>query len=224
MKNFLKKQREIMIISAYACIFAGLLYLVILPLLARINSVNDQIQEESMKQELVTRQLGELPKLQEQYDALGKDVDLTNILLDKNKAVTLIERLEKIAQDSNNKISISVKDAPLAQKSMSTTASTAAADSTLASNLPNPDYLEINIILDGNYNTIMNFIDSLESLEYYSDIIGIKIEQKDARGKSAGYGSFDSYILNLKNNTPTADNASPGDLEASLDAVFYTKK
>ncbi len=224
MKNFFKKQREIIIILAYAGIFAGLVYLVILPLLARINSVNDQIQEESMKQEVVRQQLGELPKLQEQYDVLGKDADLVNVLLDKNNAVVLIERLEKIAQDSNNKITISVKNAPVEQKSMSTTASTTASNVTLKNSLPSSDYLEMDITLDGSYNTIMNFVDSLESLEYYADIVGIRIVQKTASSKSLEYGVANLSVLNSKNNTVISDSAASGDLEASLDAVFYTKK
>ena len=113
MKKIFQKQREIIIIFAYVGVVLALIYFIILPLLSKIEGVNNQIQEESMKQEIVKQQLGELPKIQQQYNTLQTNEGAIDVLLDKDKAVALIESLEKLAQDSGNKIEISVQNSQL---------------------------------------------------------------------------------------------------------------
>ena len=95
MKKFFQKQREIITIFIYGCFIVVLIYFVVLPLIVRVNDTRDQIQEEHIKQDIKKQQISELPKMEEQYNMLQNNEKSVDVLLDKNDAVGLIERLEK---------------------------------------------------------------------------------------------------------------------------------
>ncbi|HBI34280.1 MAG TPA: hypothetical protein DEA43_02020 [Candidatus Moranbacteria bacterium] len=224
MKNFLHKQREIIAILAYVAVVVGIVYFAIFPLLGRINSINDEIQQETMKQESVKLHIEQLPKIQKQYEALQASGDLMDVLLNKDKAVVLIERLEKLADSTGNEITIAVQQetAPV-KKTQTKTATAAAVEDTLVANLPSADYLEMKISLNGSYNSIIEFIDLLEKFEYYADIIEIKINKEEANVStvnSATVGMF-SRSSSVTSKQPEKS-LKRGELAASLGVVFYT--
>ena len=224
MKKFFQKKREIIIILVYIGIVVVLLYFVILPLIGRINSKKDQIQEEYVKQEIKQQQISELPKMEEQYNILQNNGKSVDVLLDKNDAVVLIEKLEKLAQDSGNKISISIQNTEN-QKNVPVVKIKPSAEDELVNNLPSTDYLRMKIIITGNYNAIVNFVHSLESFEYYCDIVAIQIKQKEEGNKPAEIGTLNPFNSKLSTDSgriSTSDNKN--EEEASLDVVFYTKK
>jgi len=228
MKKFFQKQREVIAILVYVCVIIALIYFVVLPLLARISSTRDQIQEEHMKQDIKKQQISELPKMEEQYNILQNNEKSVDVLLDKNDAVVLIEKLEKLAQDSNNEISISVQDVATQKNATVITNSETKTDNELVNDLPSTNYLQMKITLTGDYNTMMNFVHSLESSEYYCDIIAIQINQKENTNEVSDIGMktlINPSGLNItKNTTETTDSNNDNKIEASLDVVFYTKK
>lgn len=225
MKNFFQKQREIIALLVWVGIITALVYFVILPLIGRINGINDQIQEESMKQESARKHLGELPKIQQQYAAIQKDEGLADVLLDKNNAVMLFERLEKLAEDSGNKITIAAKDAT-GQNATPPVRGKAAVDNSLVDSLPSSDYLQLKITLTGDYNSINKFIDALEWFEYYCDIIGIQVGKNDqvadASQQAVNMQASNPFGVNAEKKIAQPSRQDP--LVATLDAVFYTKK
>ena len=228
MKNFLKKQREIVIIFIYVVIVAALIYFVILPFISKIKEVNNRIQEEGVKQDMTKQRLEELPKIRQQYDNLQKNEGLLDVFLNDDEAVVLIEKLEKLAQDSGNKIEISVQDTQ-AQKNPAKAKDKQAAENTLISMLPSPDYLQMQIVLTGPYNKIINFIGKIESMEYYSDIIGIKIKQSESDNNSNdNFGSVNPFkpVLVAVSDEKPVEPIEPAEknIEAALNVVFYTKK
>jgi hypothetical protein len=222
MKKFLQKQKEILIISAYMLIVAGIVYFAILPLLKSITNIKDQIQEEAIKQEIIRGQLEELPKIQEQYDMLQKNEGLDDVLFDKNDAITLIKKLETLSQISGNKIEISVQEnavvQPVATKNIS---------NSLVGSLPNQDYMQMKLSLTGKYSAIADFIRRLENSEYYCDIIAINIkkaENNNSQSSTIGLGMlniFNSASRASVNNLSANNN---GNITADLDVVFYAKK
>jgi hypothetical protein len=244
MKNFLNRQREKVAIFLYITLVASLIYFVVFPVLATITNLNNDIQEEMMKQENVNIHIGELPVVQKQYKALQENGDLSTILLDRNKAVILIEKIEKIAEKTNNKITISVDDKIVNKADESTKNTTkklsakelAALEDSLVGNLPSTDYLQMKIVLTGDYKSIINFINILEKFEYYGDITEIKIntdvsnDKLSSSGQSIqGGGMFGSSIVQITDNVAPENNANKdnaiadkGKLAATLQVVFYT--
>ena len=184
-----------------------------------IEETKDQIQEGNLNQEMLREKLTELPKIKQQYDALEEHRSLEDVLLDKNNPVALIEKLEKIAQESNNKIKISAQNSQPEKKSSNT--KSMVAEETLISKLPSTEYLQMQVSLTGFYNNIINFINKLEGTIYYFDIVGIKIRQSE-ENTNYNRSPFDQNLP--ADSKKTAEEPKEKVLEAILDIVFYTKQ
>ena len=229
MKNFLNKQKEIVAILVYVIIIASLFYFVVIPFNKRIVDKSNQIQEEALKEESMKKHLDDLPRIQQQYKTLQDGASSIDVLLDKNNAVILIEKLEKLAENTNNKITITVQDKAPEQVKAAPKAKTAA-DVTILDGLPKSDYLELKMNVVGKYDSIMNFIKILENFEYYSDIIGIQIAQNEKTAQVGGvsvsnsgmFGSSASVPAGNVTNNPISQNTD-NLLSANLDTVFYTR-
>jgi hypothetical protein len=232
MKKFLKNQRELIALAAFLIVVSLLGYFVVKPLFSKIVITKNDIEEVAIKQDIKKQRLNELPRISQQYAEISDQKDKTDILLDKQQAVVLIERLEKLAQETNNKISISIQgDVPQQKNSSASSNARNNPEATaLIDALPSKDYLKLRISLLGDYNGIFGFINKLENLEYYSDITGININHEtQSELSSSGTGNFDvsnsfeTKSSSAKNNTgKNAMNGGYG-LAAFLDVVFYSK-
>jgi hypothetical protein len=148
---------------------------------------------------------------------------LSGALLDKNKAVVLIEKIEKLAENTNNKVTITIQDVANKKTAKSTEKDT----NTLIAQLPSADYLQMKINLTGDYSSIVAFIDSLEKFEYYADITEIKINKDEATDSTSqatsNRGLFDVATQPIINDSRIKKNIANEELlSASLTTVFYT--
>lgn len=225
MKNFIQKQKELVVISAYIIVIIMLIYFVVVPLVSKINETNDQIQKERINQNMIEQKIAELPKIQQQYNTILEKENIIDVFLDKNEEVGLIEKIEKLAQDTDNKIEISVQSNQPQTKNTDNKKKKKV-EETLVSKLPSTDYLQMQIILNGSYNDMLNFIRRLENMENYSDIIKIKIEQTDSNAiTNSNFGSANPFVQAPSTDSEdTANSVIEKDLKTTMDIVFYTKK
>lgn len=226
MKNFFQKRREIIAICAYFGVVFVVVYFAIMPLMKKIEEKNNEIQEEKINQEIVRKRMEELPGIQKQYEILKSSDDLSGILLDKNNAIVLIEKLEKVAEQTGNTISIEVQDAVAVDPKKTASKGKVTSDNILVSELPSSDYLQLKIKLNGKYEAILNFIQSLENFEYYGDIIEIQITKDADKVKAqpmqqaADFGVANPFISNT--DTTKIVKIENDKLNASLSVVFYS--
>lgn len=234
MNKIFKKQREVFAILVFIGIIFALAYFVIRPLLLRIDNINNQMQEDAARQENRQKQIAELPKIQQQYQTLQNSEDLSSVLLNKQDAVFLIEKLELLAADTKNEITISVQDAkPVeAPKATASNKGKAETEKNILNDLPNKNYLQMKITLNGSYSAIINFVKSLEKFEYYADIVSLQInkgENQDSRSNSS-VSTFDSVnpFSSNEQDVPELTEENTSELKkpitASLDTVFYTRE
>jgi Tfp pilus assembly protein PilO len=235
MKNFFKKRRELVAIAVFACVCGAIAYFVIRPILAEINQRRDQIQEEIATQEDRKKQIAALPSIKEQYLSVQNKGDAINVLLDKDSAVTLIEQVEQLAKSTNNDVKITIsqndpnsREAIIAQKAAAQDKNSNGKSASIADALPSKNYLEMNIALTGKYNDVVNFIEKLENMKYYSDTISFDMKQDDSTKNSAGSSSGISNPFTGQNQSAAKEPAvlvsSGQKLAAMLDVVFYLKQ
>lgn len=230
MKNFFQKQRELLAVIIYIGFILAVVYFIIIPLLSRINGVQDQIQEEKINQEIKEQSLTDLPKMQEQYENLQNNEKMVDVLFDRNRAVELIEKMEKLAQESGNEITISVqekepvKDVPSKAKKK-TNDTEEKEPASIMENLPSSEYMQMKLELKGEFNTAVNFIHKLENFEYYCDIVGIKMQQAEKSDKkifnNESFGSINKSPA--ENPVDLLENIHPNNILTTIDVVFYTK-
>jgi F0F1-type ATP synthase membrane subunit b/b' len=242
MKNFLKKWREILTLGVFLILVGIFVYFLLIPVYKNIIIRRDQIQEELASQELQKKQLTEIPKIKQQYDWLKNEQEKLNVLLKKEDAVLLIEKLEKIANETNNKIKIEIVEtkqldkksvaAPTEEVSKTATKDTPAkaiktkeVDTTIIGNLPSKDYLEIKIGLVGDYNAMLAFLKKLEKMEYYNDIVSLQIKTYDEIKSLVNSQSSLVPSFSQTNNIDFENiNNSSKKIETFFDTFFYLSK
>jgi hypothetical protein len=226
MKKFFKKQRELIAVALFFLAVGAMGYFVVAPLLKKIASIKNEIDENKIKQEIKKQRLEELPKIAQQYTSISSQQKKFDILLDKQQAVALIERLEGLAQDTNNKIQIVVQEDASAKKTADSKSKTAPKVPALIDTLPRKEYLKLRITLTGDYDGVFKFVHRLESLEYYADIIEINIGQV-ASNQTTSVASLGMDGSNPFNDQvakePALGLGDPNQLATALIVVFYSK-
>ena len=81
----------------------------------------DNAQRDILDHDIVRQRVNEIPRMQQQYQLVEKNENILDVLLDENEAVQLIEELEKIAQDSQNTIVITMQEQDTGMKMLDTT-------------------------------------------------------------------------------------------------------
>lgn len=223
MKEFFKKYREILLIISWIAFLFTAVRLIVLPIMAKIAAANNEIQEENLKKDISNKNVGELPKIKQQYENLKQNSQSVDVLLEKANAVQLIKKLEKSADQSGVKTTITVQDQVTAKPQAKNKNQN---ENTLINDLPSKDYLQLKISADGNYNQIISFIKTLENLEYYNDIIALDVKKESLSG-SKEKQSIDGTVISpfsseMENNSKDIQE-SGNSLNASIDVVFYTK-
>lgn len=229
MNKFFKNQRENVAVVAFLLVLAILVYFIIIPLISRINRTSDEIEKSILQQEIAEKQLEKLPKMKEQYEYILAEEEKINVLFDRNNAVALIEKLERIAQDSGSSIEISVQETAakasqlqVAKKNVENSAAKKNAAATIKDQLPSDTYLQMKILLIGEYKNVVSFIAALENFEYYCDIISIQVnEYEEEKNQEANKNIF-APVEGSAEIEPK-DVIMQNKLEATLDTVFYTK-
>jgi hypothetical protein len=231
MTNFWKKYKISSVIVLYLLAISMLLYFVVKPLFAKISISTDKMQEIMINQKNKENRLGEIPKLKDQFAFVQKKEEELSDLLSGDKAVGLIEEIEKIAGDSDNKITIEMKEDKTknAASVKSESAKKEAKEDSIISDLPSENYLEMKINLNGTYNNLVKFIKKVESMESFSDIILISIApNKDIAEKAGPSGSNNIFIEpaagQAKEITSQENIKKETKLDSTISIVFYIKK
>jgi hypothetical protein len=228
MNNFLKKYREAIAILVYAALIGSVVYFVVAPLKREITNRRDGLQEEISNKEGKQKKILEIPKIKEQFLTVQSESKDMEVLLKRDDAVILMERLEKLADETGNEIKIGVLDndsngkIAAAAKSKAKTDKNKEPAKTIVDQIPtDTDLLEIKISLIGNFNDIVKFIERLENMEYYSDIIGIEIKKNDTKNTVESPLAVPDPFATKQTEQKVAD---PNKLIGELDTVFYLKK
>lgn len=228
MNYFIKKWREPLNVLVYIVLVFCFIYFLIVPLHRGIQSKKNEIQEKITEQEFKSKKLQELPNMKKQYEFIeSREKDL-GIFLKKEDAVVLIEKLEKLAEETNNKIKITISETPETDKGK-TVQKSKSEENVLVNSLPSKDYLEIDIRLEGGYMQIISFMHKLESADYYCDIIDIAINKRKVDTIQSTQGSDQLFSVvkgrqDLSQEQEEVVEKSSGDLEALISVAFYLAK
>lgn len=172
---------------AYALLLAMLFYFAIQPLLANIGQNIEKIQKEAVDQERRMEKIKEVAGLEKQSELIQKEKENMQVLAERDQIVTLIEMIEKIADETGNEIVIQVEEEV-----------TAKAEKDLASQLPTDKYIKMKITISGRYSNFTNFVRKIESMKYWSDIISLQISagKSDMQSKKPSTSPFQKTVLN----------------------------
>lgn len=221
MKNIWKKYKIYLSILIYL-FFIGLVYfLLVRPLLAEIKDKNNKIQEKISDQEIKAEKLAEIPSLRSQFDMINNEEDKINVSFNRESAVMLIEKLEKVSEETGNEIKIELVEEKADIKNPGNSKKTESKEGdNLVSSLPSDNYIKMRIKLSGEYENLLDFIRRLENMEYYSDVISIKAtkEQEKISNQAPISSPFEGEDLINEEKTSIEEKNR---ISSILEVVFY---
>jgi hypothetical protein len=228
MKNFFAKNKIAVTLSIYPLMLAALIIFVIMPYYNRVLESTNKIQETIVGEENKKKRLGELSKLSEQYDKVVKDEEKLLILIGEEKAVEVIERIERVAQETGNEVIIEVISADEKAKATKGKSSDGEEkEQSIYDDLPSDSYLKFKAKLKGDYNDLLNFIEKIENLEYYADITDFQMESviDPLTNKVKEAQSDSSTAENQKSEEEDAQETVPEKniVNSSVTIIFYLK-
>jgi len=217
-----KKYKAAIIILAFLVALGLVYFFVIEKLTAEIVNKKNKFQESMAIQEKQRNRLKELPELRNNFEILEDAEKKIYPFLKKDKAVELIQEVEKLAENTGNKVAIEV-----AAPDASAKASAKNATETIISALPVKEYIQLRIKVTGSFFSLLKLLNKLENSHYYLDIVSLQVSrnQNPEEAKREEVGAKNPF--SQSSGTRNADNG--GAVENSqktvslINVVVYTQ-
>lgn len=219
MKNFLKKYKIYLAICIYFVIIGLLLFFVSRPMVSKINEKNNKIQEDLTNQEIKKDRISNLPATRNQFEMVNSQASKIEFLLNNGNVVNLIEKLEKISEETGNNIKIELSEDRNDSKKPAQTKKASDKKEIIADNLPSDVYIKMNISLKGGYGNFLDFLRKLENSDYYSDVVSFKITNYQKSEASSNNNPFKENSAGTEENIDNKNN-----ILSTLGVIFYLEK
>lgn len=238
-----KKYVPIAILFGLLVAIGGIVWYGIMPLRQSLGEKMRGIQEYYAGKENRERQIGKLPELKAQYDAIIENEKALDILVAENEVVDFVKILETLAHEMNVEMSISSKDggkvtepkkpAPKPAPSKDAGETPAAEKNpvvqkavTIADTVPFDRYLTLSVTVDGRYDDIVAFLRKMETLPFGIDTARVEMKKKDDGNAAPVSGGNPFTVLGDGGEAvgKTGQDAGQDPLEAVFDILVYIKK
>ena len=247
MKNYfqLYRRHSSALVLVSILIGMGLLaWFGIVPLQRLITKKADGIQEYHAFRENRERQIGRLPELEREWLNIVENEQTLDILLSQKEIIDFVKTLEGLAERERVTIAIKSKtgdgvvDKSLVQpagKSKGPSASSESAKNSrtaLLDALPYHRYLNVSVVVIGEYRNIIAFLHHMETLPLALDVIGFDVRKRNEDeiesipstpddGNRNPFLMFDQGSSASTESIGTVPDAVQGPLEASFDMIVY---
>ncbi len=214
------------------------------PLLSTIQTKMDDIQKHAVTREHREKQLERLPELETQHALISERAKSLDIILTKDRLVEFIERLERLAGETDVVIEIESRDNAFLESKITAIEKkanpsksaavdegdteegtrptvkkpgSASKETGLVAELPLKKYLKLTITVTGAYGDIVRYLSRLETLPYALDVVGMNIRARSEEDDRAipESGALDPF------GVPLAESVTQLPRE-TLNAVFET--
>lgn len=219
MKNFIKKNKICVTVIIYLSVLGMTYFFVANPLLKKIEEKNNLIQEKIATQEINREKISKLPLFKDQFDKIEADESKIKIGLTNDRVVNLLEKIEEISGETGNKVKLEIMDTSAEKTPPKSKKNAAKEEKNIIDKLPVGRHIVINIKLAGSYRNLIEFINKIESAEYYSDIISVKITKE--LNKNSSSNPFESEDLE---NAQKEMQEVKNEIYTDLSVAFYLEK
>ena len=219
MKNIWEKFKAPIIIISYIIIVALLVYFVFLPYLSRIKDKSDEVEAKILDSQIRQSELAKLPEMGKDYADYQANSDAFNVIIGKADEVPFIKKLESLANQTGNKITMTIFDQPVSAPSGGAKKNSSPS---IKDQLAYNNYISMKINLVGDYPALVNFINKLENGYFYVNILSITLK-KDVESSADSNNMND--IFSPSSDKKNTAGQQPGEIiDSALDVAIYLKK
>lgn len=170
-------------------VFGGISFLGIRFLMKEISANNESIKKEIVDHEEREKRLAEAPSLNDQFEAVKSKEGELEVILSRSQIVTLMKRIEKIAEETSNEITVENMEVRNGELETGTKKKSAGKNEEGIEELLTSigdGYVSMEIKLRGNYNKALNFIEKMENMNYGADIVSLQLStERDDMAKQS---------------------------------------
>jgi len=176
MKEIVKKYKILIITLTFLTLLLMVIFFVAKPFINRIKEKADNIQKKKLDNQMEKKRIVQIPEMEEDERNILRNEEEIDVILNHNSEVEFIKKLEKIAEQTGNKMTLSVDEKTSNPKTKADGEKDDKKKSIL-NNLSYKNYINIKITLEGNYLEFINFINKLENFRYYVNIISLDLKK-----------------------------------------------
>jgi seryl-tRNA synthetase len=226
--KFLVKYKIFIIIGTLFVIWACFVFFIIVPSVKLLKDDFDAVQMKLLDAKVNDEKLSKINNLKEEFDRVNGEKDNLEVIFSKNNIVELVKELELIAQETGNKINVSVDEENKALIEVGKEKAGAnPKENEFLKKLPTENYLTIKIGLEGNYNSLIKFLNKLNNIKYYNSVVSFKIisEKLAIEDKSIkGDVNVGVSVMTGNNNEMSLSSAEKERLvlSSNLNVIFYS--
>lgn len=228
MRNIWKKHKASLIIIGYIIIVTSFIYFIFMPFINEIKEKSDLIQEKNIDNQMRKASLDTVPDMEKDYNNFLANSATTDVILNSSDEVVFIKKLESLAEQTGNTINLEINDQTAANGTANKLSSTAAknTEKTIKDTLAYNKYISMKIDLEGNYPSLLNYINKLENDNYYVNVLSIYIQKKTVTPDNVSQtGPTPGNNIFSAGNQPSQPNSSVSQeiLDSTLTVIIYLK-
>lgn len=195
-----------------------------------IRESRDKIQEKLIDNKIDKLRLDKIPEMEQASGLIRENNEVLGVVLDLENEVDFIKKLETVAEETGNKISLKIEDQNDNQGKKRATASRKNEEEDIKDSLKYDNHIAMQITLEGRYANLVSFIRKIESDAHYMNVISMeisKIEDSEREQKNSSSGAQDvlwtgEAVQNDK--APEVSEKKSQFLRSIINLVVYTKK
>jgi hypothetical protein len=221
MKNFYKKYKVQVILAGYILFLGVFIYGGIFTMIKNIQGRADEIQKKIIDNEIDKKNLAKIPQLMSDYEIFSAGRSNLNVILKKESEIEFIQSLENLAIETGNEISLKLieeENSPVKDNQAKTKAKEKD-KLDIKSNLPYEKYITIQLELKGKYPQLMGFLEKIENMEYYVNVVAFDLKKEEKSGETKTSNPF------VSSGSVAAPEETPPEeiLKSLIDLVVYIK-
>jgi Tfp pilus assembly protein PilO len=174
-------------IAVFVSVVALIIYFVALPMKQRVADSSDELKKKKIDNEVATGRIARIPEMEKVHGVILKNKDDLDVIFNKNNEVKFIEKLEGLASETGNEISLKMEYvSPADEKKKNATKSVANKDANKEEKIEilEADYLSVQIELTGKYEQMLNFLNKIENMEYVANVVALDLKKEAMEEKS----------------------------------------
>jgi len=230
-KEILKKYKLFAATSVFLVLLflAGLL--IAFPAMERIRKKSDAIQKKILDNQISKERIGKISQMEETEKIIREKSGEIDSILNLNDEVEFIKKLENVAEQTGNKMTLVIDDAKSGSAGQKAKPAEEKKDGkkSIVGGLAYDNYISMRINTEGNYQSLINFINKLENFQYYVDIVSLEtkkstemLEEEVSMEALAGgdiFSASQSSVPQKKTSKKEKDV-----LASTINIIVYTKK
>ena len=223
MNNSIWKKYDIWLnVGVFLVVITALVYFVVLPMKQRIADDDNNFKKKKIDNEMNAERIAKIPNMEMVHNIISEKRNELNIILDKNNELDLIEKLESLASETGNEISLQMEAVSPDDKPSATVAKKD--DKGEKIEVLSGNRLVAHISLVGKYDQLFNFLSRLENMPYYVNVIGLDLKKGilDENNQDLGSSMHNSFTMSA--TTIGEDKKAEKEvLQSKIDAIVYLK-